>query len=77
MARWLLNVTEKYRVDTIEEALKMRDEAQSDINYELQSFGYVTKVDKKFDEEYQVVTLKKVINVEKAPSNGVKVIYED
>ena len=67
MAVYLLNVTEKYRVDTIEEALKMRDEAQSSMDYELQSFGYVTKVDKKFDEEYQVVTLKKVINTEKAP----------
>ncbi len=76
MAVYLLNVTEKYRVDTIEEALKMRDEAQSSMDYELQSFGYVTKVDKKFDEEYQVVTLKKVINTEKAPSNGVKVYYE-
>ena len=53
MAVYLLNVTEKYRVDTIEEALKMRDEAQSSMDYELQSFGYVTKVDKKFDEEYQ------------------------
>ena len=76
MARWLLNVTEKYRVDTIEEALQMRDEAQSDINFDLQSFGYVTKVDKKFDEEYQIVTLKKVINVEKAPYRGVMVHYE-
>jgi len=76
MARWLLNVTEKYRVDTIEEALQMRDEAQSDINFDLQSFGYVTKVDKKFDEEYQIVTLKKVINVEKAPERGVMVHYE-
>ena len=76
MAVYLLNVTEKYRVDTIEEALKMRDEAQASMDFDLQSFGYVTKVDKKFDEEYQVVTLKKVINIEKAPESGVKVHYE-
>ena len=76
MARYLLNVTEKYRVDTVEEALAMRDDAQNDTAYELQSFQYVTKVNKKSGEEYQVVTLKKVINTEKEPVSGVKVNYE-
>jgi len=76
MARYLLNVTEKYRVDTVEEALAMRDDAQNDTTYELQSFQYVTKVNKKSGEEYQVVTLKKVINTEKEPVSGVKVNYE-
>lgn len=76
MARYLLNVTEKYRVDTVEEALQMRDEANDDFNFELQSFQYVTKFNKKTEEEYQIVTLKKVINVEKEPASGVMVHYE-
>jgi len=76
MARYLLNVTEKYRVDTIEEALQMRDEAQDNMAFDLQSFQYVTKVNKKTEEEYQVVTLKKIVNSEKEPTSGAQVKYE-
>ena len=76
MSRWLLNVTENYRVDTVNEALEMRDEFNDKPEYDLQSFKYNTKYNKKTDEEYQVVSVKKVINTEKDPVSGVQVKYE-
>lgn len=76
MARYLLNVIETYKVDTVNEALEMRDEMNSAVEYELQSFAYTTKFNKKTEEEYQVVKVKKVINSEKDPVSGVQVKYE-
>lgn len=76
MARYLLNVTENYRVDTVNEALEMRDEFNGAPEYDLQSFKYTTKFNKKTEEEYQVVSVKKIINTEKDPVSGVKVRYE-
>lgn len=72
----LLNVVETYRVDTVEEALAMRDEMNEAMEYELQSFSYTTKLNKKTEEEYQVVKVKKIINQEKEPTSQVRVIYE-
>lgn len=72
----LLNVIETYRVDTVEEALAMRDEMAVAHEYELLSFQYTTKFDKKTEEEYQIVKAKKIINKEKEPTNGVMVHYE-
>ena len=74
--KYLLNVVETYRVDTVDEALAMRDEMAAASEYELQSFQYTTKFNKKNEEEYQVVKAKKIINSEKEPTCGVKVIYE-
>ena len=76
MARYLLNVIETYRVPTVNEALEMRDEMNSAAEYELQSFQYTTKFNKKTEEEYQIVKVKKVINTEKDPVSGVQVHYE-
>ena len=45
--KYLLNVVETYRVDTVEEALAMRDEMNEAHEYELQSFQYTTKFNKK------------------------------
>lgn len=75
MARYLLNVVETYRVPTVAEALEMRDEMNQAPEYELQSFQYTTKYNKKTDEEYQVVKVKKIVNVEKDPVSGVQVNY--
>jgi|GEM_PF-2881720 len=72
----LLNVVETYRVDTVEEALAMRDEMNEAMEYELQSFSYTTKFNKKTEEEYQVVKVKKIVNQEKEPTSQVRVIYE-
>lgn len=74
--KYLLNVVETYRVDTVDEALTMRDEMAAATEYELQSFQYTTKFNKKTEEEYQVVKAKKVINSEKEPNCGVMVKYE-
>ena len=74
--KYLLNVVETYRVDTVEEALAMRDEMAAANEYELQSFQYTTKFNKKTEEEYQVVKAKKIINSEKEPNCGVMVRYE-
>ena len=74
--KYLLNVVETYRVDTVEEALAMRDEMNEANEYELQSFQYTTKFNKKTEEEYQVVKAKKIINSEKEPNAGVMVSYE-
>lgn len=74
--KYLLNVVETYRVDTVDEALAMRDEMAAASEYELQSFQYTTKFNKKTEEEYQVVKAKKVINSEKEPNCGVRVTYE-
>lgn len=74
--KYLLNVVETYRVDTVEEALAMRDEMAAANEYELQSFQYTTKFNKKTEEEYQIVKAKKVINSEKEPNCGVMVRYE-
>ena len=73
--KYLLNVVETYRVDTVEEALAMRDEMASATEYELQSFQYTTKVNKKTEEEYQIVKAKKIINSEKEPTCGVTINY--
>ena len=73
--KYLLNVVETYRVDTVEEALTMRDEMAAANEYELQSFQYTTKFNKKTEEEYQVVKAKKIINNEKEPNSGVGVTY--
>lgn len=76
MARYLLDVTERYRVGTVNEALELRDEFNAAPEYDLQSFKYTTKFNKKTEEEYQVVSVKKVINTEKDPVSGVQVKYE-
>lgn len=76
MARYLLNVVETYRVPTVNEALEMRDEMNAAAEYELQSFQYTTKFNKKTEEEYQIVKVKKIINTEKDPVSGVQVKYE-
>lgn len=75
MARYLLNVVETYRVPSVNEALEMRDEMNAANEYELQSFQYTTKFNKKTEEEYQIVKVKKIINDEKDPTSGVQVSY--
>lgn len=73
--KYLLNVVETYRVPTVKEALEMRDEMNSANEYELQSFQYTTKFDKKTEEEYQIVKVKKIINNEKDCISNVQVEY--
>lgn len=74
--KYLLNVVETYRVDTVDEALDMRDQMSADPMYELNSFSYTTKFNKKTEEEYQVVKVKKTINAEKDPNSTTRIVYQ-
>ena len=62
MNRFLINVVETYRVPTVAEAERMHEEFKNDGRFELVSFAYTHKYDKKNDEEYEVVKVKKVFN---------------
>lgn len=62
---WLLDTVERYKVSGEPEALEMRDKFSNDPAYDLESFAYTLKYDKKADEEYVVVKVKKVVNKEK------------
>ncbi len=75
MAKYLLNVVETYYVDTVDEALQMRDEFNDAAEYELNSFAYTTKVNKKTGDEHQIVKVKKIINTEKELNSGVQIKY--
>lgn len=76
MARYLIKTTETWRTDTVADALAMRDEMSADLNYDLNEFKYTEKYDKKNDEEYVLVTVKKTITTEKEPKANVRVVYE-
>lgn len=76
MGRYLIKTTETWRVDTVADALAMREEMSSDLNYDLNEFKYTEKYDKKSDEEYVLVTVKKSITTEKEPKAIVRVVYE-
>ena len=70
--KYLLNVTVKYRVDSVEEAEALHEQMKRDRHYTLTDFGYKTKYVKQKGEiidEYQVVTAKQEFNVEKEPEN--------
>lgn len=74
--KYLLNTIETYRVGGVEEALAMRDEMSNETTYALESFSYTEKYDKKNDENYVLVKVKKTVNSEKMPTSGVKVSYD-
>lgn len=75
----LISSTNTYRVDTIDEVLKLREELSELPNGELYSFSYKEKATKEKGEivdEYQLVTAKINFDSEKEPSNDVRVVYE-
>lgn len=71
MKKYLLNTVVCYRVDTVEDALELRDELQAIPHIELVNFSYTTKFIKSTEEEYQVVKAKLKINEEKDPDNSI------
>ena len=75
MKHWI-NVVETIRVDTVDEALALCDEMSESGVYELETFQYTEKFDKKTEEDYVVVKVKKVINKEKEPVNSARVTIE-
>lgn len=75
MNRFLINVVETYRVPTVAEAERMHEEFKNDGRFELVSFAYTHKYDKKNDEEYEIVKVKKVFNEEKVLQNLHQIEY--
>ena len=74
--KYLLKTTDTYRVDTLEEVEKLRDEMEQSAWFDVGSFSYAYKYKPKLDEEYYVVTVKKNITEENMPDRQVKVTYE-
>ena len=77
--KYLINTTDVYRVETVEDAERLHEELKNDNNFVLASFGYKTKYIKvkgEIVEEYQLVTAKKVFNAEKEPDRVVEISYE-
>ena len=74
--KYLLKTTDIYRVDTLEEVERLRDEMENSPWFSVGSFSYAYKYKPKTDEEYYVVTVKKDITDEKLPDKQIKVKYE-
>ena len=74
--KYLLKTTDTYRVDTLEEVERLRDEMEQSAWFDVGSFSYAYKYKPKLDEEYYVVTVKKNITAENMPNRQVKVTYE-
>lgn len=76
---YLLNSTEKYRVETVAEVEALHEELAKDVNFTLVAFSYQTKYIKEKGEivgEYQLVTAKKSFNAEKEPDRSIYITYE-
>ena len=74
MTKYLLNTVVSYRVPTVEDALRLRDELQETPYGELTNFSYTTKYVKskgEIVEEYQVVKARIDFNDPKEPDNCV------
>lgn len=81
MTKYLLSTTLNYRVETVEDALALRDELQESEYGELTSFSYTTKYEKSKGEiigEYQIVKAKIEFNSAKEPENpGIDIAYTE
>lgn len=75
LGKFLLNTVETYRVSTISDVEALHEDFKTDDRYEIASFSYTTKYDKKEDVEYQVVKVKKVFNAEKVLTNKIDINY--
>ena len=79
MQKYLINNVLTFRVPTVEDALKLREELQSTDYAELVNFSYTTKYIKakgEIVEEYQLVKAKLEFNAEKDPEQHILVSYE-
>ena len=76
--KYLLKTTNVYRVATVNEALKLREDLEASEYGELTSFTYTTKYIKvkgEVIEEYQIVKATMEFNAEKEPESTVDVSY--
>ncbi len=78
MSKYLISVSEKYRIDTENEALKFIEEAKNDSRYELAKYSTAKKCTKQKGEivdEWVQVTLNKVFDSEKEPNGCATIEY--
>lgn len=78
MSKYLLNVTEVYRVDTESEAIKFIDEARQDNRFTLKKHSSVYRERKQKGEvvdSWYRLTLTKAWDDEKEPCGATKVSY--
>lgn len=76
--KYLLSNTVKYRVPTVDDVLKLREELENLDNGELVAFSYTTKYVKskgEIVEEYQVVKAQIDFNDVKEPENSEIDVY--
>lgn len=76
--RYLIEVTEKIRVGTVAEVEKLHSELKQDGMFTLKKFEYTHKEIKEKGEvveEYELVKVTKVFNVEKTPDSEITVEY--
>jgi len=74
--KYLINTTDVYRVETVEDVERLHEELKNDPTFTLVSFSYKTKYIKKTEEEYQLVSAKKSFNEEKEPDRTIEISYE-
>lgn len=77
IGKFLLNVTEAYRVSSLNDVETLQDQFNMDSRYQLNTFSYTAKYDKKTDTEYYVVKCKKTFNAEKEPVNKLDIDYTE
>lgn len=78
--KYLINVTNTYRVHTVEDVEKLHEELKQDTRFELVSFSYTTKDIKEKREvvdQYQLVKAKLVFTNEKEPEAVYEVEYNE
>ena len=75
MGKFLLVTNETYRVPSLSDVESLHEQFNEDYRYELNSFSYTAKLDKKTDTEYYVVKCKKTFNAEKEPSSKLDIDY--
>lgn len=78
MAKYLITVTETYRVDTEEEAARLIEESKNNGKYTLAKYSSVHKERKQKGEiidEYEKVSLTKVFNDEKEAYSNIDISY--
>ena len=76
MQKYLINAVNTFRVNSVNDALKLREEIVNGKHGELTNFTYTTKYDKKNDEEYVVCKAKLEFNDVKEPMTDIAVTYD-
>ena len=76
MSKYLLSVTESYRLDGENEVESLLEKAKSDKSYKLSKYSSQKKEIKTTGEEYYKVTLTKEFTSEKDPEAQVEIEYK-